>query len=109
MTRLRCWKKSTKEQKKLAKIGLEWLDSQRLEVILIPAPEPKHHDHKIRVAIDSNPPWYSRMAQSRASSGSLRQRVRRALKRVLSGWCDPQGLEDEIFEELKSDIDSEFI
>ena len=35
------------------------LYSNRLEVALIDAPEPKHMGHKIRIAIDHNPTWYS--------------------------------------------------
>lgn len=31
------------------------------DVILLPAPEPKHHTHMIRGAINSNPAWYSEL------------------------------------------------
>lgn len=114
----RRWRRSTEEQRKLAGFGLDWLESQRLEIILIPAPEPKHHDHKIRVVAERNPPWYSRMAQARGMDGGrrsskrygpLRQYVRRALLRLINGWYDPVGLEDEILKELKEDVEMEWL
>lgn len=40
---------------------LNELDYKRHEVVLIPAPEPRHSGHKIRVAQNSNPSWYSRL------------------------------------------------
>lgn len=35
------------------------LESQRLEVCLVPARTKKHEDHMIRVALSKNPKWYS--------------------------------------------------
>ena len=35
------------------------LDKKRLEVVLIPAPDPQHAGHKIRLAVNHNPKWYS--------------------------------------------------
>ncbi len=34
------------------------LEENRLEVVLIPAPEPMHRGHKIRAVQNSNPDWY---------------------------------------------------
>src|SRR3989338_7794172 len=41
-----------------AKILLHELEENRLEVVLIPAPDPQHHGHKIRAVQNSNPSWY---------------------------------------------------
>lgn len=35
------------------------LRTNRLTVVLVPAPEPKHIGHCIRVAVSHNPEWYS--------------------------------------------------
>lgn len=37
------------------------LDYRRLDVITAPAPEPAFDGHKIRVAVNHNPDWYSSM------------------------------------------------
>ena len=29
-----------------------------MEVILVPAPEPRHYDHRIRKVVSRNPKWY---------------------------------------------------
>jgi hypothetical protein len=63
----------------------------------------------IRVVEALNPVWYSRMAQARGFDqvgrkkryGPLRQYVIKACKRIISGWKDPVGLEDEILEEYE--------
>jgi hypothetical protein len=45
---------------------LSELQTQTLEVALVPAPEPKHEGHMIRAAISKNPQWYGRLyAQTR--------------------------------------------
>jgi hypothetical protein len=106
----RRWHRSTEGQRKIAEMGLEWLESERLQIILIPAPEPKHHGHMIRVVAERNPAWYSRIAHAhgildkKKSCGPIRQQVRRALLRMINGWYDPIGLEDEILEELTIDL-----
>jgi len=40
------------------------LRSNRLEVILVPAPFPKHQDHMIRVVASQNPQWYQELYRS---------------------------------------------
>jgi len=35
------------------------LTNNRLKVVLVPAPNPTHYNHKIRVVENSNPEWYS--------------------------------------------------
>ena len=42
------------------------LEMKRLRVILIPAPDPRHYNHRIRAVETKNPPWYSRMYCERA-------------------------------------------
>ena len=37
------------------------MQQHRLEVILVDAPEQRHYGHKIRLAINHNPPWWSEM------------------------------------------------
>lgn len=44
---------------------LQELEGQRLTVILVPAPEPKHPGHCIRVAVEWNPSWYSDLVWQR--------------------------------------------
>lgn len=108
----RRWHQSTEEQQKIAADGLKWLETNQLEVVLIPAPDPRHVEHKIRVVNNQNPCWYQRMAKRRGFDkrshkkryGPLRQYVIKALKRVVSGWFDPIGLEGEILEEIRRDI-----
>lgn len=102
---------STTEQQELAMLGYDSLLTHRIEVVLIPAPQPKHRGHKIRVAVSHNPPWYSRLAQARGMSkrmhqgGTLRKRTLKALQRMIDGWFDPRGLEAEILQELKTDLE----
>jgi hypothetical protein len=35
------------------------LQEYRLEVVLTPAPDPRHHGHMVRAAVNQNPQWYS--------------------------------------------------
>ncbi len=44
---------------KLASNLYNELRYNKLQVVLIPAPEPKHYNHCIRVATNHNPAWYS--------------------------------------------------
>ncbi len=108
----RRWGPSDTKQRELAEDGLKWLETHRLEVELAPATDPRHTDHKIRVVTNQNPRWYRRMAKRRGFNnrskkkkyGPLRQYVVRALKRVVSGWIDPIGVELEALEEIERDI-----
>lgn len=49
------------------------LESNRLEVALIPARHPRHETHCVRVAIGQNPTWYRRLC---AANPSSRRRAR---------------------------------
>ena len=42
-----------------AKYLVNDLEKNKLSVVLVPAPDPRHHSHKIRVAASHNPTWYS--------------------------------------------------
>lgn len=57
--------------------ALAWhseLLERKLEVVLVPAPEPKHACHQIRVAVNRPPQWFSAVAQR-----NKRVRKRKAL------------------------------
>ena len=63
-----------------AQLLLGELQSNKLEVILIPAPEQRFSGHKIRVAVNHNPPWYSQIYQQ--VPHIKRERVERCLQRL---------------------------
>ena len=46
-----------------AKFLSQELKNNRLKVILIPAPDPKHYGHKIRAVENTNPEWYRELYQ----------------------------------------------
>ncbi|MBI4142204.1 hypothetical protein HY484_04725 [Candidatus Woesearchaeota archaeon] len=56
------------------------LKRNRLEVVLIPAPRPMHHSHKIRAVQNSNPEWYSELYL--ATPHFRRDRSLSALERI---------------------------
>ena len=62
---------------------LQW---NRLEVKLHPAPIKNHHSHKIRVAENHNPPWYSKLYETHQTdthrSNVKRVHVRSALAAI---------------------------
>ena len=47
---------------------LNELESHQLQVALVPAKEPKHSMHFIRVAVDKNPKWYRGLCSRYPSS-----------------------------------------
>ena len=59
---------------------LKDLKENKLIVELIPAPDPKHIDHKIRVVTNSNPEWYKELFHS--YHHIKRRRVIGALERI---------------------------
>jgi hypothetical protein len=82
---------------------LDELESNSFEVVLIPAPDPKHSDHQIRVLQSGNPAWYSRLCSENVSIrgiGHKRQKrprtfikrswVIRALKKIVAGEPNDQ-------------------
>lgn len=44
------------------------LEGNRLEVALVPAPQPRHECHAVRVAVSRNPTWYRRLCAAFPSS-----------------------------------------
>ena len=58
----------------------EELQTNRLSVILIPAPKPSFSNHKIRIAESHNPEWYS--TQYHFYSHFKRKRCTKALDRI---------------------------
>lgn len=62
---------------------LEEMFDHRLQVVLIPAPDPQHCTHCIRVAVTRNPKWYRALFET---YGYLDCRLlRRAFYRIMSG------------------------
>lgn len=57
------------------------LSKNHLEVALVPAPDPKHPDHMIRVAISQNPSWYQELNRTEPSR-IRRPHSLRALDRI---------------------------
>ena len=62
----------------------EFLEN-RLRVVLSPAPDPKHADHKVRIAQSHNPEWYSPLYFSH--SRRKRAFFEKALLRIINE-CD---------------------
>jgi hypothetical protein len=63
------------------------LESRRLVVCLAPAPERRHEGHCVRVAIESNAPWYRRFcANYQGANGTFNKRANtiKALKRFIA-------------------------
>ena len=58
------------------------MQSQKLEVCLIPAPNPHHEGHKIRIATNHNPEWYKEIYWS--MSNFRRDLSMRALERIIN-------------------------
>lgn len=65
-----------------------------LEVVLVPAPEPKHHGHSIRVCQSQNAPWFRKFTneyqvcygrEKRARPKFIdKRRVRTALEKIVA-------------------------
>jgi hypothetical protein len=70
-----------------AKYLLRDLKENKLIVELVPAPDPKHIDHKIRVVTNSNPEWYRELFHS--YHHIKRKRVISALERISNGIDRP--------------------
>jgi hypothetical protein len=84
-------------QLRAATYMLEELDHNHLDVVLVDAPQKRHHGHRIRVAQGQNPLWYQELAASltkarsrprrhhRHDSDIRRYLVRGALQRLSQG------------------------
>ena len=70
-----------------AKILNYELKNQHLKVVLAPAPNPKHADHKIRVVNEENPYWYSDLYY--AHNRGKRKLFEKSIERIVGGVdCD---------------------
>jgi hypothetical protein len=73
------------------------LESSRLEVVLIPAPEQRHSCHSVRAVQESNAEWYQKMCKrhlrrrkrySKPDTLINRAHTIKALERVMEGRID---------------------
>lgn len=74
----------SKREREAAAEMLAELEQRRLEVILVPAPDPRHHGHAIRTAVMTNPRWYRRLCRqypTQRSRPRRRQKPDTAIKR----------------------------
>jgi hypothetical protein len=85
----------------MAKYLLDNLNSQRLEVELVPAPEPKFDSHKIRFVRQSNPEWYREIYNNnvnvrRGRSYLALQRINKMTDAAYDSW----GHNDTLYRQL---------
>lgn len=99
-------KYATEKDRELAGRALQELETERLQIILVPAPDPHFDGHKIRVIASENPKWYQRFVSGRWSRRGCnvhRGRVVRALTRVYSnGRIRGNGYERQLMVELRN-------
>jgi hypothetical protein len=57
-----CLPRLTTTERQAAAEMLFELGEQRLEVALVPAPNPRHRGHQVRCVVNENPDWYRRLA-----------------------------------------------
>lgn len=62
------------------------MKQSKLEVILVPAPDQRHYGHKVRLAVNHNPRWWSEMYANHPTKLD-RQRFMNALHRIFEA-CD---------------------
>lgn len=80
------------------------LEANRLNVVLIPAPEQAHIGHKIRVAEGQNPPWYKEFCAAypstvgRNSTIIRRHNVLVMLKKLFTNGCVVGKYSDDLIE-----------
>jgi hypothetical protein len=102
----RTWTKlATEKDRELAGRALHELETERLRIILVPAPDPHFDGHKIRVIESENPKWYQRFVSGRWDRRGCdvrRDRVIRALTRVYAhGRIRGNGYERKLMKELR--------
>src|SRR5688572_32242163 len=82
--------------RRLAKRYLMELESAQLEVVLIPAPEPRHSTHQVRAVQEQNCEWYRQFCEEHPSNrrgSKLRTKIKRrltilALLALANGRCE---------------------
>ncbi len=72
----RCLAPLTESERETAQWMADQLRHERLDVVLAPAPDSRHHGHAVRVVQGRNPEWYRDLCQSRTSK---RKRARSRL------------------------------
>ncbi len=98
-------------EKDLAGKALLDLETNFNRITLVPAPEPRHNGHKIRVQESANPGWYRRFVAGRwnhAGCQVRRSRIEKALRRVaVVGVVRSNGYEAKLLRllaEFKEDL-----
>jgi hypothetical protein len=84
------------------------------EVLLTPAPQPKHRNHKVYTMVGQNIDWYRGLAAhygigERVGKGRknhkkyppLRKQVITALERIIEGWIDPVARDLWLLQEIE--------
>jgi len=85
---------------------LAHLESQPMRVVLVPAPDPRHSGHKIRVVESRPPKWYldiaARWGYWRRGQGRFeRRKLMRAINRIREGVYYGGPYEEAILETVK--------
>lgn len=78
-------RRATETEVRSARRALRELENERLQIILVPAPDPHFSGHCIRVIASTNPRWYRGFVAGRWDRRGCqvkRRRVERALRRV---------------------------
>jgi hypothetical protein len=89
----------------IALLALRDLETRRLSIVLVPAPEPHFDGHMVRAVENRNPAWYRDFVRDRWDSRGCqvkRSRVVRALERVgLRGIVRRNGYEGRLLRMLE--------
>lgn len=89
-----------------AQVMLSELESQFLEVVLLDAPEPNFDGHKIRVAVNKNPQWYSDYYYSRHATPQKKEFMK-ALRDISNGIFRDLTYYNEIIDMILNKIENE--
>jgi len=89
-----------------AKDLLTGLETQSLEVILVDAPEPNFEGHKIRLAVNRNPQWYSNYYYSRHATPQKSEFLK-ALRNIANGIFKDLAYYNEITDLILDQIKNE--
>jgi len=76
---------ATAAERSLAALGLASVLAHRLRVVLVPAPRPKYHGHKVRATEGHNAAWYREFVGRRPKTHSLRRYTVNALREIAAG------------------------
>ena len=76
---------ATAAERSLAALGLASLAEHRLRVVLVPAPRPQYHGHRVRATESHDAAWYREFAGRRSLTHSLRRYTVNALREIAAG------------------------